>query len=233
MLFPRLAVLRGAAVEESVRGGAQEASEAVVQESWTSMVRGIRAKEGGAMDDLYREFKGGLRLYFLRQRLDPQEMGDHIHESFLLAIRAIQSGVLREPAALPGFLMTIARRQFANHLRRVSHQRRDCVDVSEAHHLPDPRASQERVAVARQQSELMREMLEQLDPTDRELLKRFYVEEETREAICQALGITPNQFRLSKSRAKARFAVLVGRSLPRRALASLRADNRADNRRSA
>jgi hypothetical protein len=42
----------------------------------------------------------------------------------------------------------------------------------------------------------------------REVLIRFYILEQLPEVIQEELGITPTQFRLIKSRAKARFAEL-------------------------
>jgi DNA-directed RNA polymerase specialized sigma24 family protein len=43
---------------------------------------------------------------------------------------------------------------------------------------------------------------------DREILRRFYVEEQSQETICEEMGLSYNQFRLLKSRAKARFGEL-------------------------
>jgi DNA-directed RNA polymerase specialized sigma24 family protein len=43
---------------------------------------------------------------------------------------------------------------------------------------------------------------------DREILRRFYVEEQPQEMICEEMGLSYNQFRLLKSRAKARFGEL-------------------------
>ena len=43
---------------------------------------------------------------------------------------------------------------------------------------------------------------------DREILHRFYVQEQSQEQICQEMSLSYNQFRLLKSRAKARFGEL-------------------------
>ena len=45
-------------------------------------------------------------------------------------------------------------------------------------------------------------------PRDREILVRFYLREQTPAEICRDLDLTENQFRLIKSRAKARFVEL-------------------------
>ena len=47
-----------------------------------------------------------------------------------------------------------------------------------------------------------------LPKRDREVLVRFYLQEQTAEEICRDLNLTETQFRLIKSRAKARFGEL-------------------------
>jgi len=51
-------------------------------------------------------------------------------------------------------------------------------------------------------------VLKEISDRDREVLMRFYVHEQSYETICQEMGLTYNQFRLLKSRAKARFGKL-------------------------
>ncbi len=51
-------------------------------------------------------------------------------------------------------------------------------------------------------------MLTSISRRDREILQRFYVDEQSQETICAEMGLTYNQFRLLKSRAKARFGDL-------------------------
>ena len=43
---------------------------------------------------------------------------------------------------------------------------------------------------------------------DREALTRFYLQKQSAETICAEMGLPTTQFRLLKSRAKARFAKL-------------------------
>jgi DNA-directed RNA polymerase specialized sigma24 family protein len=43
---------------------------------------------------------------------------------------------------------------------------------------------------------------------DREILRRFYLLEQPQGLICQEMGLSHNQFRLLKSRAKAKFGKL-------------------------
>jgi RNA polymerase sigma-70 factor (ECF subfamily) len=51
----------------------------------------------------------------------------------------------------------------------------------------------------------MTSVLRELSERDREILVRFYLKEEPQEQICREMSLTETQFRLLKSRAKAKF----------------------------
>jgi hypothetical protein len=59
-----------------------------------------------------------------------------------------------------------------------------------------------------EQFEMMHTLLGQMKHSDRDILRRFYLEEQTQERICLEMKLTQTQFRLHKSRAKARFSSL-------------------------
>ena len=71
-----------------------------------------------------------------------------------------------------------------------------------------PAGPAEEGSLADQQKWLMEMLLNALTARDREMLLRFYVREQSPDQICAEMGITETQFRLVKSRAKARFAEL-------------------------
>ena len=56
-------------------------------------------------------------------------------------------------------------------------------------------------------------VLNGLPQRDREVLVRFYLREQTADEICRDMGLTETQFRLIKSRAKARYGKLGQRRL--------------------
>jgi hypothetical protein len=56
---------------------------------------------------------------------------------------------------------------------------------------------------------IAKEILAALPERDRLALVRFYVHGETSEAICREAGLTEEEFRLIKARAKAGFLALV------------------------
>jgi RNA polymerase sigma-70 factor (ECF subfamily) len=78
--------------------------------------------------------------------------------------------------------------------------------------LSDWREDPERNVIAMQRAEIARKVLNGVSRRDRDILNRFYVLEQTQEQICAEMGLSYNQFRLLKSRAKARFGEM-GRRL--------------------
>ena len=59
-------------------------------------------------------------------------------------------------------------------------------------------------------------VLKTISARDREILTRFYLQEQSQEQICQEMSLTETQFRLLKSRAKAKFGELGKRRLERK-----------------
>ena len=62
--------------------------------------------------------------------------------------------------------------------------------------------------MGREDEALMQRVLSELSDRDREILTRFYLQEQSQSKICQEMGLSETYFRLLKSRAKARFGEL-------------------------
>lgn len=184
---------------------------------WTKLVARIQGGDKSAMTELYNIFSRGIRFYLCRQ-LGPQELEDKVHDSFLIVVQAIRRGDVREPERLMGFVRTVVRRQVAAHIDHAVHSRREEIDVEVGVRIADVRSNPEQRAASRQQAELMKSVLHSLSERDREILTRFYLHEETQEKICSDMDLTETQFRLLKSRAKARFGDLGRRKLQHKAL---------------
>lgn len=85
--------------------------------------------------------------------------------------------------------------------------------------VTDARRNPEQHVAFQQKVDFMIEILQQLSERDREILTRFYLNEESQEQICREMNLTETQFRLLKSRAKARFGDLGKRKLQQKAMA--------------
>src|SRR5258708_10893653 len=120
-----------------------------------------------------------------------------------------------------GFAAPIVRRQVAAHIDKVVHTRREQMDMEATVRVADPRGNPEEAAISRQREDLIRRVLAQLADRDREVLTRFYLREQTQEQICTEMELSETQFRLLKSRAKARFGELGKKKLAQRAISAL------------
>ena len=182
---------------------------------WSRLVEQIQRGEPSGMEELYRVFGRGVRFYLFRN-LGPQELEDKMHDTFLIVVQAIRRGELREPERLMGFIRTVVRRQVAAHIDHMVHVRRDTTAIEPTTIVPDRAGTPEDDAIGKERFELMFRILKGMKPKDREILTRFYLREESQEQICSEMDLSETQYRLLKSRAKARFGELGKRKLEAR-----------------
>ncbi|MGP0073305.1 MAG: RNA polymerase sigma factor [Bryobacteraceae bacterium] len=194
-----------------------EETQASSSVDWPELVMRIQRGEDSGMEDLYRLFARGVRYYLCRQ-LGVQELDDKVHDTFLIVVQAIRRGDLREPERLMGFVRTVVRRQVAAHIDQVVHSRREELHLDVGVRIVDRGRNPEQNMAFQQKVDFMLEILGQLSERDRDILTRFYLHEETQEQICDGMNLTETQFRLLKSRAKARFGELGKRKLQQKTL---------------
>jgi DNA-directed RNA polymerase specialized sigma24 family protein len=107
-------------------------------------------------------------------------------------------------------IRTVVRHVMATHIGRRAAARHRQVNLDSASGASDFRENPEQATVAQERMEIMRGVLMGLSQRDREVLTRFYLLEQGKQQICREMRLTDTQFRLLKSRAKARFARAAG-----------------------
>ena len=182
--------------------------------NWNWMVSHIRLGDEAAMAELYQIFARGIRFYLCRQ-LGPQELDDKVHDTFVIVVQAIRRGELRDPERLMGFVRTIVRRQVAAYIEEAIHRRREQAETDSGVRLIDRGSTPEQTAMDQQRREFVASVLKRMSSRDREILTRFYLHEQTQEQICEEMSLSETQFRLLKSRAKARFGEIGKKKLHR------------------
>lgn len=192
-------------------------------QSWLGLVQRIRCEDPSGMEDLYHVFSKGIRFHLYRH-FGPQDLDDKVHDAFLVIVQAIRRGDVREPERLMGYVRTVVRRQVAAHIQSVVDARRNYTELDLSVSLRDRQPNPENAVIHRENLELALRILNGIPRRDREVLTRFYLREQTPRQICGDLALTETQFRLIKSRAKARFGQLGKRCLNRRGGSGERAD---------
>lgn len=120
-----------------------------------------------------------------------------------------------------GFVRTVVRRQVAAHIDSAVQTRKEQAELQCGYSVSDIRNNPEQDAIAQQRREIMSHVLRSVSRRDREILTRFYLLGESQERICSEMKLTETQFRLLKSRAKARFGELGKRKLQKRTFPSV------------
>src|SRR5579871_3584382 len=184
--------------------------------SLVALVDRVHRGDPSGMEELYQLFSKGIRFYLCRH-LGPQDLDDRVHDLFLIIIQSIQRGDLREPERLMGYVRTIVRRQVAAHIENMVQARRNQTDLEYGLGLTDLGPNPERRVINEQNLALAMSILNSLHKREREVLMRFYLKEQTADQICSDMDLTETQFRLIKSRAKARFGELGKRRMAPRA----------------
>ncbi|HWE50294.1 MAG TPA: sigma-70 family RNA polymerase sigma factor [Bryobacteraceae bacterium] len=196
------------AVPQTAPASGESRQENLQITDWAPLVHRIREGDSAAMEELYAIFAKGIR-YFLLRNLGPEDLDDKVHDCFLIVAQAIRNGDLREPERLMGYVRTVVKRQIAGSIDIAVHQRRTRVEFDDTlFSVSDWRDNPEITVIARQRADIARRVLNGVSRRDREILNRFYVLEQSQEQICGEMGLSYNQFRLLKSRAKARFGEL-------------------------
>ncbi len=187
---------------------------------WATLVDRMKDGDDDAMRQFYDLFRRGIRAQFRRQ-LNAQEIEDRVHDTFVIVIQALRRGELRDPECLRGFVRTIVRRQIAAYIDQMVRNRQEQTGLESGLAVRDSRCDPEEDLIARQRKEIMLRILKSISPRDREILTRFYLYGESQDQICAEMGLSDTQFRLLKSRAKARFGQLGRRKLRPNRLAAI------------
>ena len=171
-----------------------------------AVVTRIASGDRSAEAEFVRKYERGVRV-LVRRHCRPNDpiVDDLTQEVLTRVIERLRAGGLRDPAALPGYVQaTVVRTTSAEYRGRR---------VSESASLLDEIASDDNPAeqvASGQINDLLATLLMQLPVArDREILARFYLDEQAKETVCEQLGIDAAHFHRVVFRARERFRELL------------------------
>ncbi|MGD0939236.1 MAG: RNA polymerase sigma factor [Terracidiphilus sp.] len=149
-------------------------------------------------------FTGLLQLK-LRSRLQsPHAIEDVCQETFARVYSVLRKdGGLRQPESLGAFVNTVCNRVLFEQYRTATCN--ESLDVEGRPELPDKSADALEIAAAGQIKDKVREILLQLEPRDRSLLKAVFLDERDRDEVCREFGVDRDYLRVLLHRAKQEF----------------------------
>ena len=140
----------------------------------------------------------------LRSRLSsPQAIEDVRQETFARVFSVLRKDGLRQPERLGAFVNTVCSHVLSEHYRSSGGS--ESLDVEGRPELPDKSASALEIVVARQVKDKVREILLDLEPRDRSLLKAVFLDERDRDEVCREFGVDRDYLRVLLHRAKQEF----------------------------
>ncbi|MET0659184.1 MAG: sigma-70 family RNA polymerase sigma factor [Steroidobacteraceae bacterium] len=164
--------------------------------------------ENEISDEFIRRHYAGLQSLLRRKIKDPAVAADLLNEAVATAISHSRSGRVGQPERLAGYVYRVALNLYRNHCREFDNRTDLRVAPDDVHNLPagDAASEQADTSILQQVRTLIRELP---TPRDRDIVKRFYLDEEEKESICSSLDLSPLHFDRVIFRARQRLRTLL------------------------
>jgi len=182
------------------------------QAAAADLVTRIARGDPAAETELWNRYSRGL-LFLLRRRTgDPDLAEDLRQDTFQVALEKLRAGGLDDPQKLAAYLRGIAvNLAIGNHRKRV--RRNTEPDSDKVAEAPDEHSNPQEEASRDEVGEAVKRLLDELGVSrDRDILRRYYVDEEDKVRICAELDISATHFNRVLFRAKQRFRALLLRA---------------------
>lgn len=163
----------------------------------------IAAGDRAAEEELARRYIGPLTTQLGRLTRGDGSAADLAQDALLIAILRLRQRPLNDPEGVGGYVRGIALHLLMNERRKRARRRTDgSVDARVPDNAPDALSS----LLTRERRQLIGQSIARLPAQrDRDLLRRFYVEEEPKESIAADFGLTPLHFHRVLFRARERL----------------------------
>jgi DNA-directed RNA polymerase specialized sigma24 family protein len=173
-----------------------------------ALARAIASGDREAEDRFVRRYTNGLSAVLRVHCQDAELCKDLVQDTLHVALVRLRAGRIAQPEAIAGFLRGIALNLLANELRRghrrLVDRREDWVDaaVSESSDPYDTVSDDDLVRATREVIAGVRV------ERDRELLWRYYVDQDAKPVLCARFDLSPEHFDRVLHRARNRLKEL-------------------------
>ena len=156
----------------------------------------------------FAQYFGPILTAKLRSRLRSVEAVEDARQETLLRVLATlrRDQGLRNPERLGAYVNAVCNNVLLETWRS---QKRHGQPDEEAPEQVDWRPNPESEYVTEERRRVIRQVLEQLNPKDRDLLRAVFLEERDKEEICREIGVDGDYLRVLLHRARARFRQLL------------------------
>jgi len=165
--------------------------------------------ERAAVERLIASQYAGLRLLIQRRTGNAEVAGDILHQAVSTTWEKWQAGLVQRPEAIAGYIFQVAMNLLRNRRRSISERADRHVDSEVLGILPADTDSADRWLEKKIAGRVKRILQQLSSPRDREILVRFYLQEEEKDTICRDLALDADQFDKVLHRARGRLKDLL------------------------
>ena len=171
-----------------------------------SLISRIAQGDRQAEAEFVRLYERGVRVLVRRHCRPGDPVVDDLVQDVLSGVlERLRAGAIHDPVALPAYVQSaVVYATSAEYRRRRPTQTDAAVELMTDSETPGTQLD------ASQLAGFLRNVLAGMPVArDREILRRFYLEEEDKDSVCRALAIDPGHFHRVMFRARERFRLLV------------------------
>jgi RNA polymerase sigma-70 factor (ECF subfamily) len=159
--------------------------------------------EHAQISDLIRKQYGGLQR-LVRGKLKSRELAsDLVNEAIVITLEHARLNRLTSIESIGGYVFKVSMNLLRNHERNTDNRFDLRVDGGVMESLAKYDSDNVEADQIRHKTQQLIESL--ASSRDREVIKRFYLDEDDKQLICDELGLTPLQFTKVMSRARQRM----------------------------
>lgn len=173
-------------------------------EAGPSLAARIARGDRGAENEFVAKYTRGVAALLKRNCRDQEPaIPDMVQDALLAVLLRLRAGGLEDSGALLRYIQQTALHMASAEYRRQARQPNGT--EGELDSVPAPGNVGMEMDQAREKR-ILHELINEMEtPRDRELLRLFYIEEQTKEEVCKALGIDHHHFHRVVFRARQRL----------------------------
>jgi RNA polymerase sigma-70 factor, ECF subfamily len=164
--------------------------------------------EDAISDQFIRQHYAGLHALLQRRIGDSGVAAEMLNEAVATAIVHARQGRVAEPERIAGYVFRVAMNLYRNYRREFDNRTELRAAGDAIQYLPGDRGADEGLdaGIVREVRKIVASLPTQ---RDREIVKRFYLDEEEKDDICRSLGLAPLHFDKVIFRARQRLRALL------------------------
>ena len=172
-------------------------------------VRRLRDGDNATEDHFARYFGDRIRIKAMVRLRSPQLADDICQETLLRVLRSVRKATIEHPECLAAYVKMVCNHVMLELFRRE----RGVSQLSDgADEISSSQASVETEMVQNEGRALVKRVLGELAPKDRELLQRIFLDEQDKDEICEEFKVNRDYLRVLLHRALGRLrSAITGR----------------------